>query len=430
MACIICFFEDDFQEKLRNISQQRTLKFEDTISEYKTNFIFEFNNLEIVYLCEKHKICNNQTKKWAFDLHESLCKLSDIGSFFEEIKNVYLKWINGRIKESIDELSILVKNYKLLNQTYKFDNRFFFRGRFSKKYLDTDELLHIPFDKRYLISNQRYSISGQPLIYLGLSILDIFAELKLQNADFVDINFSSFLLKPNQTLKVLDFTSEFESLLKTIDNIANSGGNIKFDDPQFTYYDDTNRIFYKTILISICSFKRKKESESWSFCEEYVLPQLITEIIRNDEYEGILFTSTRINNSLAYSEEPFYVNRHKLNLALFTKYNPELKYDLDLISKFEVSKPIKLRDAYKIDFKEIEKLKNYIIQSENNNPKFNTLGSLAEFSGISTDISLKNLLVKEFSSDNYIQYSEHPTGQVHYYLLYHNLLTVRNYYLM
>ena len=426
MACIICFFEDDFQENLRNISQQRTAKFEDTISEYKTNFIFEFNHLEKVSDCVKHKSCNPNTLKWASDLETSLKKLTTIESYFESIQSIYLTWINGQVKQSIDKLTEIIDDGDLLRQRDRFDKYFFFRGRHSKNYLTTDELLHIPFDKRYLISNQRYSITGQPIIYLGLSVLDVFAELKVQNSDFFDINFSTFILKPDQTLNVFDFTSEFESLLTTIDNLSKSGANLRFDDSQFSYHKDTDRMFYKSILISLCSFKRRKESENWSFCEEYVLPQLVTEIAREKGFDGILFTSTRINNSIAYSQEAFYVNRHKVNLALFTKYNCTSKFDADLITKFEVSKPIKFQDTHSIDLDEIEKLKGHIIKADDKNHRLDSLTTLAEFTGISTHTSFEKLVVKEFSSANFIPYTEHPTGQVHYYLLYQILLTVRN----
>lgn len=426
MACIICFFEDEFQENLRNISQQRTVKFEDTISEYKTNFIFEFNHLGKVTDCLKHKNYNTNTINWASDLEISLKKINTIESYFDSIKSIYLTWINGKIKQTINELTKIIDDFDLLRQKGVFDKYFFFRGRYSKNYLMADELFHIPFDKRYLISNQRYSITGQPMIYLGLSILDVFSELKVQNSDFTDINFSAFILRPDQTLKVFDFTSEFESLLTTIDNLSKSDANLKFNDPKFSYHNDTDRMFYKSILISLCSFKRRKESENWSFCEEYVLPQLVTEIAREKSFDGILFTSTRVNNSIAYSTEPFYVNRHKVNLALFTKYNSNSKFDDDLIAKFEVSKPIKFQDTHKIDLDIIEELRGHIVKTDGKKRKLNSITTLGEFTGISTHISFEKLVVKDFSSDNFIPYTEHPTGQVHYYLLYQILLTVRN----
>lgn len=425
MACIICFFEDDFQENLRNISQQRTEKFEDTISEYKTNFIAELNHLEKVCDCAKHKSCNTTTIQWATDLETSLKSITTIGNYFDSIREVYVTWLNGQLKQSIEKLTKVVDDNKLLEQNSTFDKYFFFRGRHSKNYLATDELLHIPFNKRYLISNQRYSITGQPIVYLGLSVLDVFEELKLNASDFPDINFSFFILKPDQTLNVFDFTNEFEELLTTVDNLAKTNSKLTFSDPQFSYDKKASRMFYKAILISFCSFKRRKESENWSFSEEYVLPQLITEIAREKKFDGILFASTRINKSIAYSKEPFYVNRHKVNLALFTNYNTD-KFDTNLISKFEISKPIKFADTHKITVDELERLKNQNTETIKQNNKFTSLRSLAEFTGISTKTSFEKLVVKEFNSDNFISYEEHPTGQVHYYLLYQIFLTIRN----
>ena len=50
-------------------------------------------------------------------------------------------------------------------------------------------MFHIPFNKRYLIGNQRYSLTGQPMLYIGSSVIDVAKEI-----DVKDINNLKYLL--------------------------------------------------------------------------------------------------------------------------------------------------------------------------------------------------------------------------------------------
>ncbi len=53
------------------------------------------------------------------------------------------------------------------------------------------------------------------------------------------------------------------------------------------------RNFYKLLLSSVCSFVRRQASASYSFCEEYVIPQLLAQVLKNKGYDGILYQSTK-----------------------------------------------------------------------------------------------------------------------------------------
>lgn len=422
MECIICFLSDEFQARLRNISQQRAEKFEDVILEYKRNFSIELENTDSVLQCPLHKNYSPETIQWVEQLEKSLRKITDIGQHFDLIREVYLKWINGSIEQSILALKDVIEKNGLWYPNNKPDKKIFFRGRHSKEYLTTEDLYHIPYNKRYLISNQRYSLTGQPIIYLGLSVIDVFAELKLPNdSDFFDINFSSYILRDDLSLKIFDFTSDFEAI---ISGFNNNPVSIKFY-PAITEQQIT-QMFYKFILISLCSFKRRIESEKWSFCEEYVLPQLITEISKDKGYEGILFYSTRISESWVQSFDTNYISRHKENLALFTKYNNKNNFDDTVINKFEISKPIKFRDRIEnIDDLELDKLKKQIDLIEAKNNKMSTLSIIFNLDELNA-INFEKLMVRNFSDRTFIKYKDHPAGQMHNYLLYQVLLTLRN----
>lgn len=64
-----------------------------------------------------------------------------------------------------------------------------------------DEMFHIPYDKRHLVGNQRYSLSGLPCLYLGGSSYVCWEELGRK--DFSTTNFCGYSLKEN--VKMFDF---------------------------------------------------------------------------------------------------------------------------------------------------------------------------------------------------------------------------------
>ena len=49
------------------------------------------------------------------------------------------------------------------------------------------EMMHIPYHKRHLISNQRFSLSGYPCLYLGTSIYGCWEELERPDIDRFNI---------------------------------------------------------------------------------------------------------------------------------------------------------------------------------------------------------------------------------------------------
>lgn len=73
-------------------------------------------------------------------------------------------------------------------------------------------MFHIPFNKRYLIGNQRYSLTGQPLLYLGFSILDVLAELNCDLNEFDKVKLCTY--KPNENFRVFDLRNDFYEYLR------------------------------------------------------------------------------------------------------------------------------------------------------------------------------------------------------------------------
>ena len=165
--------------------------------------------------------------------------------------------ILDRLKERIVEMPMEMK---------------LFRARETSLYhsLNRKEMFHIPNNKRFLVGNQRYSISGIPCLYLGQSTYICWEELGRPNpytCNFVGV-------RNQRILKLLDMTIPL-------------------------YSPDPKMIPVIPIILSCCLYSRKNRV----FKQEYILPQLIMQAIiaRKERVWGIKYLST----SFFYSDFPF-----------------------------------------------------------------------------------------------------------------------------
>lgn len=154
-----------------------------------------------------------------------------------------------------------------------------FRARETSLYhsLNRKEMFHIPYNKRFLVGNQRYSISGIPCLYLGQSTYICWEELGRPNpytCNFVGV-------RNQRALRLLDMTI-----------------------PQSS--PDSKMISIIPIILSCCLYSRKNRV----FKQEYILPQLIMQAIiaRKERVWGIKYQST----SFFYSDFPFVSDSNTL----------------------------------------------------------------------------------------------------------------------
>ncbi|CCY36794.1 putative uncharacterized protein [Alistipes sp. CAG:831] len=154
-----------------------------------------------------------------------------------------------------------------------------FRARETSLYhsLNRKEMFHIPYNKRFLVGNQRYSISGIPCLYLGQSTYICWEELGRPNpytCNFVGV-------RNQRALRLLDMTI-----------------------PQSS--SDSKMISIIPIILSCCLYSRKNRV----FKQEYILPQLIMQAIitRKERVWGIKYQST----SFFYSDFPFVSDSNTL----------------------------------------------------------------------------------------------------------------------
>lgn len=142
------------------------------------------------------------------------------------------------------------------------------------------EMMHIPNHKRHLVSNQRFSLSGYPCLYLGASIYGCWEEL-----DRPDIEKFNIACVRNEKL-------------------------VNFVDLTLPYFNDKNldsEHIYTSILPWLCSFRARYKGHT--FIEEYTIPQILMSILISSHkrscsviqdimaYQGLMYTSTIYNTS-------------------------------------------------------------------------------------------------------------------------------------
>ena len=282
-----------------------------------------------------------------------------------------------------------------------------------------EELFHIPFNKRHLIGNQRYSITGQPLLYLGLSLVDVLYELRQETNKLENIHFCSLVHSSDKELKVLDVTNTYPEFFTDCDILSDH----QMDTTSFGA--DIKNGFYKFIFTQFCSFRRSRWSETGVFAEEYVIPQLLTEVLRENDFHGVLFSSTRVNPKVCYSKARFHVNRHRENLALFTKYNSSENIDRELFNQFICSKPITIQDKIDLTLEDLSTLQKQIGRLVNlPDATIPFPLDITEISGITTKVRFEELFINE--NGNEVKYFEHDIGKMHLQLVYQIVLELRN----
>ncbi len=371
--CIFCFLSDRNQKKMQKYSQIQEEKYEDILIIFKKLFINDF----LMCLSENHKLCEKHLKiRYINIIIENFKKIEieEIDNFFEKLIEVYKNWISGKALVAMQSLHQLLTDKNILNKEEVFNlrNMLFFRGRenFGIPYNRYD-MFHIPYDKRYLVKNQRFSLSGYPLLYLNCSIKGVSHELEIENNQdkFVFSYFHFKNVEPEIENSIYSFTNPF----KIFFNDKNKFMNMTEEKTYINSYKMENLKIkiLKLILSSFCLFEKrvqhkKQEEEGKSiFFEEYVIPQIFTQILKVNDFYGIFYPSTRINE---FTQSSLY-DENNFNLVYFPTYNSERHYDYNLFKNLDISTPINYEILnYKITptLKDYDKLSYTFSQKKGN----------------------------------------------------------------
>ena len=249
------------------------------------------------------------------------------------IEDIHDRFFEGKIREALD-----------IARSFMWPDFFIelpidtplFRARENESgfLFSKDEMFHIPFDKRYLIGNQRYSLTGMPCLYLGGSPYVCWEEL--DRPDLNKCNFSIFKNKEEVYVYDLCIPKAFKSL------------------------NDIRR----TAIILACSLPANSDPK-YKFKEQYILPQCIFQAVLDKHYNaGKWFAEDTIFGIRYYS----------------THY---------LIGK---------TDIYSIDSEKDEDLRrveNYVFPSLSNNNSGGLSKPLQRAFDYSAPVSVLNLSIKD-----------------------------------
>jgi len=156
------------------------------------------------------------------------------------------------------------------------------------------DIFHVPFEKRHLVGNQRYSIAGLPCLYLGSSVWICWEELGRPAFDIVWV--SRFRLALPVTVLDLQFPPHhvwrfFKSLQDGAPLATLRDAEIKLKSrfsPSFL-----EAYILRWPLIAACSIT--SESRAGSFFPEYILPQMLLQWVMNiGMVDGIRYFSARM----------------------------------------------------------------------------------------------------------------------------------------
>lgn len=380
--CLLCFVQNTYQVSLRDMAQFQSDRFEHTLEVYKKIFIGHFYDCKNTPVCSEHKAYKN--------LHNRLSKIEidTIKKVFDALILIYTSWLDGQPLEALSDLKSLFETHFLFEYKEDITETILFRGRYSKPLLSHWDMFHIPFNKRFLIKNQRYSLGGQPILYFSYSPYGVLKELNVNfnnatalNSSLKELKITSFYFKESdKTEKRIKPVYDFRNTLDAIsfkDTLNAEIVDSKYDDifsfEVLDLFDNqanfmteellqqkVQSAFIKLIVSSSCTFKASNKPDNAFFVEEYVLPQLVAQIIK-DKFDGIIYTSSKRNDML-FKEDILntFLQKSSDNIALFTHYDKSKAddvsyvYDKDLYTKFNIASPILLDCILQpLDLKEI-----------------------------------------------------------------------------
>lgn len=369
------FFKYDYQSDLIHFAQMLDPSYEGALIEYCGIFTahlikcFEMDRARgcvsklhdnvglILNSVEKDKL------KKEIMLSDEKYEVSIISEMFALIGSAYHRWTTCDLGTAIEIMNIIlnetvnittISDYTIPSETV------LYRGRTSEKQLDKADMFHIPFMQAYKIRNQRFSITGQPLLYLTENVFGVFNELAIQTRD------------EYEKLHIVQYRTN-----NSFDKIADmtiSGDFECIEDPNIF-----RRHFCRFILSCACSFPNVRGRDKSYFVEEYVIPQLVTQLLTKKDFEGIRYNTI---NGCRDDENENLPNDY-VNYAFFTKQKSDEPVDEVLRKKFIIDGPIsvskldaynpsknysisKIVEIFTSHFKSVENFNSLLSEIENN----------------------------------------------------------------
>ena len=214
----------------------------------------------------------------------------------ELFKAVLSNYYSGKIILAYTMIEQLIKEYKSsgiifskLSKSYSFnyyliENRkwdyfLFYRARVGDISNENkeDALKHTPFDMISRIGSYRFSLPGQPCLYLGSTSYDCWIEMG--KPDDREFNVGCILL--NKDYEIMNFSTDTWVLLEALNRLKKQS--------------DKEMMFKSYLLSQVTSYCINEDNRN--FKSEYIISQLVTLACKSNNIEGISYISKRVSTN-------------------------------------------------------------------------------------------------------------------------------------
>lgn len=225
----------------------------------------------------------------------------------ETIEQVYLGKPADAYKKLSSLLSSLGRHLDSIEEGHSFYRMRSAKGP-EKNKIGYKDMFHIPFDKRGIVTTQRFSTPGYPCLYLGEHSYGCWEELGQPDLDSCLVS----RLKNTRSLKLWDLR------IPSSEDINN---------PLFIGHS-----IMSFPLVIACMFK--VDDSNISFKPEYIIPQMLLQSIIDSHIDGIIYTSVHKNKIYG-----FYDNVFTNYVIPIKQYNKDYSHCPQLCETFSITKP-------------------------------------------------------------------------------------------
>lgn len=197
-----------------------------------------------------------------------------------------------------------------------------YRARKGKDLQERKELFHTPFELRTKCASHRFSTLGYPSLYLASSLETALLEVGAKNP----LEYFCSCFKTNNDTCVVD---------------------LALPNRDLTFWEQYSLLVFYPLIVA-CNLKVKNTDDP--FKPEYVIPQLLTQIIRlhSSDIIGISYTSTK-------HKQVDYTDFRQRNFVIYVPYADSSKeYSKDLSKLLYSTKPIQCNISTNETIKDLE----------------------------------------------------------------------------
>jgi hypothetical protein len=234
----------------------------------------------------------------------------------------YYEGCHSEAYQLLKEQIVKTDGFLDIDVIIKEKGEYYYRARNNDESIRSfEDMFHIPNNKRGIVKTERFSAPGYPCLYLGNTVYDCWEEMG--RPSFEELSFSGFRVKDD--FMVYD--------LRKPDEVAFEKGNLP-------------KTLIRLVYIIACQFKVLHKTHT--FKPEYIIPQLILELIISSNREknkkerglydlpwGVAYTSTHQAKDFLYQED--YLENIAIPVVDSSFKNAHCGF---LASLFEISEPI------------------------------------------------------------------------------------------